>query len=131
MSQVIEKNPVVTAAIREIKAELKEFAVRQRQTRKEHREAQRNQQPHRGVYATENITALHIFYQRLRQTKRPHLDEAKWKGAEGFLGIRRKRAFKQEYDRLVTKYPSLKGPSTVVNPIAAEFAAELAKGVGA
>lgn len=106
--QSITKNPAITAAIRAIKDELKTLAVSQKTGKKEFRAAQRAWTGARSAPTfadkSEHITSLHIIYNRLRETKRPHLDEQKYFEAVG-IGYRRRHAMTQAMSWLKTTHP--------------------------
>ncbi len=78
----IVRDPAITAAIREIKARIKELADSQRTGKKAFREAQSkwdkasthmwNEQVPIWHDQSDAATALFVIYGELRQTKRPH-----------------------------------------------------------
>jgi len=116
MSEVIiTKNPAVTAAIHELKAELKKISAEQKEAKQTFRKAMSEwaKKPHpRGyapvsqAYTGEHITVRFILYERLRQSKRHHLQhEFKWFNVEGYTGLNRKHAFEQAYKELAAKHP--------------------------
>jgi hypothetical protein len=112
---VTVKNPAVTAAIREAKAELKKMSAEQKAAKQAFRKATSEwaKKPHpKGYpptseeYAGDYLTVRFILYERLRQSKHHHLQhEFKWFNVEGYTGINRKHAFKQAYKELVEKHP--------------------------
>ena len=109
---ITKHNPAITAAIRDLKEQLKTIAVEQKEAkqvfRKEMSEWFKGQRscPSSGVEDGAYITSLHILYQKLRQTKRPHLDEAKWANDEG-VGLNRRTVYRRTCKQLIEKHPIL------------------------
>ena len=123
-------NPAITAAIRELKSELKRLAAEQGAGRRSYRSAQSDYDkkvigqsdiyslykgdktrtyvpppaiPHDWAW---HITALHLFYRQLRGTKRPHMQDAwKWYHVEGYTGIGRQLAYQKAHKWLAEKHP--------------------------
>jgi hypothetical protein len=112
MSEVtITRNPAVTAAIREFKTELKKISADQKAAKQTFRKAAsewtaNKPYPVSKEYTGEYITVRFILYERLRQSKRHHLQhEFKWFNVEGYTGLNRKHAFEQAYKELAAKHP--------------------------
>ena len=117
MSEVtITKNPAVTTAIREFKAELKKMSAEQKEAKQAFRKETSEWQhvgrfkglphPMSHEYTGEHVTVRFILYERLRQSKRHHLQhEFKWFNVEGYTGLNRKHAFEQAYKELAAKHP--------------------------
>lgn len=113
----VTHDPAVTAAIREIKSRIKALAESQKIGKKAFREAMSkwdksgNQRSHtvpRWNDQSETITALFVFYGKLRQTKRPHFPTSeaydKYYNDVG-VGYIRNMALKKEQTWLETNHP--------------------------
>lgn len=106
----IVRDPKVTEAIRDIKAQLKKLASEQRQEKKEFRAKQRECSLAGGNYTGgwcdqgDIITALHIISGKLRETKRPHLDEERYFDTGNYIGVRRRLTYNKVVKEFIASH---------------------------
>jgi len=94
-------NPAVMAAIKDLKATLKAMAGEQRISKKT-----RGYSAKMRAYPENQITVLHVLYQKMRQTKRPHIrNEKAWFDAEGKSGATRQKELDKAFSRLAEQHP--------------------------
>ena len=109
-------NPAITAAIRELKAELKKIACEQKQARQTFRKSTsewakkahpKGPSPASKELTGEWITALHVVYQRLRQSRRRHLkDTVEWYRRDGtYTKEYRRKAYDEVRKKTITLHP--------------------------
>jgi len=121
MNETIEiqktvRDPNITAAIREIKESIKEMGQAQKTGKMEHRNRQRMTSlkipsaipVNPWIDQSRTITAMHLIYAKLRQTKRPHLNEKAYFYPEGAdcLGINRRYSYNQMVMAITSKHPA-------------------------
>jgi len=106
----IVRDPVITAAIRELKSRIKEMAEYQKNGKTAYSESMSKWAKDGYKYGAPcwcdqsmTATALFVIYGKLRQTKRPHLTQEaydKYYNDPSDLGNQRRRAYRQAAESL-------------------------------
>lgn len=125
ITNLIVRDPAITAAIRDIKQQIKDLSVAQRKNHDDFRIAQREWGkltyvervgdkvwPPMRKNSSRIITSLLIIYGKLRETKHPHFNEMAWKNY--FYGEKpvtsthyyRRQEYNSQLEWLEVKYPT-------------------------